>query len=171
MGGRAERPLKAAQKHADLPKPDRAESPATPTEKPTMPAKIGLRYVTLGTADVAHSKAFYDAVLAPLGLVCVYSGEKAVGYDLAPEHGGGTAGCLWVLEPFDGAPQAPGNGTMTALGAPSPSAVDAFHRAALANGGRDEGAPGLRPQYGPDFYAAYVRDPFGNKLAAVHKGA
>ena len=59
---------------------------------------------------------------------------------------------------------------MPALVAPSQQAVDAFHKAALAHGGTDEGVPGLRP-YGPGFYAAYVRDPDGNKLSAVHQSA
>ncbi len=67
----------------------------------------------------------------------------------------------------DGAPATPGNGTMVSFLASSRAAVDAFHAAALAHGGTDEGAPGLRPQYGAQFYAAYVRDPDGNKLNAV----
>jgi predicted lactoylglutathione lyase len=59
---------------------------------------------------------------------------------------------------------------MVAFTANSWHQVDAFHAAALANGGQSEGKPGLRPQYYPDFYAAYVRDPDGNKLAAVCRG-
>ena len=77
---------------------------------------------------------------------------------------------LWVCRPFNELPATAGNGTMVALIARSCKEVDDFHAAALANGGRSEGAPGLRPQYNPDFYAAYVRDPDGNKLAAVSRG-
>ncbi|MFN3970826.1 MAG: hypothetical protein ACK4L4_05550 [Gemmobacter sp.] len=74
---------------------------------------------------------------------------------------------LWVTRPFDGGPARAGNGAMVAFAAPGRAAVEAFHAAALAQGGADEGAPGLRPQYGAGFYAAYVRDPDGNKVAAV----
>ncbi|MFM7444877.1 MAG: VOC family protein, partial [Tabrizicola sp.] len=70
-------------------------------------------------------------------------------------------------QPFDGNPASVGNGTMVSFLAQTRAQVDAFHAAALAHGGTDEGAPGLRPQYGPHFYAAYVRDPDGNKLNAV----
>ncbi len=71
-----------------------------------------------------------------------------------------------MTKPFDGNAATFGNGSMTAIEAPSRAAVDAFHRAALAHGGSDEGAPGLRP-FHAHFYAAYVRDPDGNKLSAV----
>ena len=85
--------------------------------------------------------------------------------------GGARELALWVCEPFDGQPATAGNGTMIALQADSRKAVDAFHAAALANGGTSEGAPGLRPQYNANFYAAYVRDPDGNKLAVVCRRA
>ena len=77
---------------------------------------------------------------------------------------------LWLCKRFNGAAASPGNGTMIALRARSWEAVQKFHGAALAHGGSCEGAPGLRPQYNPDFYGAYVRDPDGNKLAAVCRG-
>ena len=67
--------------------------------------------------------------------------------------------------PFDGQPASHGNGTMLALTAQTRAVVDAFHAAALAHGGSDEGAPGLR--YSANFYSCYVRDPDGNKLSAV----
>jgi len=69
-----------------------------------------------------------------------------------------------------GAPASVGNGGMVALWASSWAQVDGFHAAALAHGGASEGAPGLRLLYNPDFYAAYVRDPDGNKLAVVCRG-
>src|SRR5262249_22765652 len=77
---------------------------------------------------------------------------------------------LWVGKPIDGQPASVGNGAMVAFRARTWEQVDDFHAAAPANGGSWEGAPGLRLHYSPDFYAAYVRDPDGNKLAAVCRG-
>ncbi|AZL60428.1 VOC family protein [Tabrizicola piscis] len=120
-------------------------------------------YLTLGTNDLARAARFYDAALAPLGLVRRATEADEVGY----AHPDDRRARLWVTLPFDGAPATVGNGSMPAFTASSRQAVDAFHAAAIAHGGTDEGAPGLRP-YGPGFYAAYVRDPDGNKLSAVH---
>jgi catechol 2,3-dioxygenase-like lactoylglutathione lyase family enzyme len=77
---------------------------------------------------------------------------------------------LWITQPFDGQSASSGNGTMVSFLANSRDAVDAFYAAALAHGGSDEGPPGFRPQYGPYFYAGYVRDPDGHKLNAVCYG-
>ncbi len=77
---------------------------------------------------------------------------------------------FWIGTPFDQRPASVGNGSMVAFSARSRKSVDDFHAAALANGGACEGPPGLRPHYSPDFYAAYVRDPDGNKVAAVCRG-
>ncbi len=123
-------------------------------------------YLTLGTNDLTRAIRFYDAALAPLGLVRRAMMETEAGYGL-PED---SRTRLWITQPFDGRPATPGNGSMPALVAASPQAVRDFHAAALAHGGTDEGAPGLRP-YGPAFFAAYVRDPDGNKLSAVHEGS
>jgi catechol 2,3-dioxygenase-like lactoylglutathione lyase family enzyme len=123
-------------------------------------------YLTLGTNDLARAARFYDATLAPLDFVRRATEATEVGYGFADDR----RTRLWITLPFDGQPATVGNGTMPALIAPSRDAVDAFHKAALAHGGTDEGAPGLRP-YSPAFYAAYVRDPDGNKLSAVHEGA
>jgi catechol 2,3-dioxygenase-like lactoylglutathione lyase family enzyme len=124
-----------------------------------------LHYVTLGSNDLARSKRFYDPVMQALGLFCIVSDDTDIGYGKAPSTD--VRECrLWVLKPVLKLPATWGNGTMIALTAESREAVDAFHAAALSNGGMDEGAPGLRP-YSPDFYACYVRDPDGNKLSAV----
>jgi catechol 2,3-dioxygenase-like lactoylglutathione lyase family enzyme len=122
-------------------------------------------YVSLGTRDLARAMQFYDAVLAPLGHRRIEDYDPddrsaAWGLDDPGPH-------LWLTQPFDGAPASAGNGTMVSFLAADRAAVDAFHALALQHGGTDEGAPGLRPQYGAHFYAGYVRDPDGNKLNAV----
>jgi catechol 2,3-dioxygenase-like lactoylglutathione lyase family enzyme len=122
-------------------------------------------YLTLGTKELTRAARFYDAALAPLGFVRRATETTEVGYGLPDDR----RTRLWITRPYDGMPATVGNGTMLALPAPSREAVDAFHKAALEAGGTDEGAPGLRP-YGPTFYAAYVRDPDGNKLSAVNGG-
>lgn len=119
-------------------------------------------YITLGTNDLARATRFYDAALAPLGMERRRTLDNEIGYALPEDR----RARLWVTQPYDGKPATVGNGSMPAFAAPSEMAVRAFHQAALAAGGTDEGAPGLRP-YGPSFYAAYVRDPDGNKLSAV----
>ena len=127
-------------------------------------------YLMLGTNDLPRAVRFYDAVMATLGharcAVDENDAENVVGWGRYADDGRQEL-ALWVGAPFDGNPATAGNGTMVALAAHTRGQVDAFHAAALAHGGRSEGAPGLRPHYGPDFYAAYVRDPDGNKLAAV----
>ena len=124
-------------------------------------------YVTLGAADTAVAHAFYDAVLATIG----WSSHAAFpGWRGYSSGGGGEGLTLWICAPFDGAPASAGNGTMMAFAAATPAEVDAFHAAAMAHGGQDEGAPGPRPQYGPQWYAAYLRDPTGNKLGIVYNG-
>ncbi|QYK40271.1 MAG: VOC family protein [Paracoccaceae bacterium] len=122
-------------------------------------------YVCIGTDDIDRARTFWDAVLAPLGH------RRIDGYDDQTSSAWGTGDPgphLWVTRPFDGRAAAPGNGTMVSFLAPDRAAVEAFHAAAMDCGGTSEGAPGLRPHYGPGFFAAYVRDPDGNKAAAVH---
>jgi catechol 2,3-dioxygenase-like lactoylglutathione lyase family enzyme len=131
-------------------------------------------YVCLGTNDLERAARFYDATMATLGLTrCDVSGESnwdgLVGWGTYERHGAVEL-ALWLCRPFDGEPATVGNGTMVALAAKSWQQVDAFHAAALSRGGTSEGAPGLRLHYQPDFYAAYVRDPDGNKLAVVCRG-
>ncbi|MBV8889756.1 MAG: VOC family protein [Alphaproteobacteria bacterium] len=116
-------------------------------------------HVTVGTNDLPRARAFYDAVLAPLG----YRRIKDLG-----DRGtcwGETAEEFIVLTPADGRPASAANGGTISFVAPSRAAVTAFHRAALAAGGKDEGAVGPRG-FWPNAYAGYVRDPDGNKLAA-----
>jgi catechol 2,3-dioxygenase-like lactoylglutathione lyase family enzyme len=123
-------------------------------------------HMTIGTSDLERAIAFYDAVLKPLGIV--RTGSKYPKW--AAWHRPGEQGVLWVGLPYDGQPASNGNGWMAALMAPSRQAVDAAYAAAIAAGGSDEGKPGPRPHYTPDYYGAYVRDPDGNKLHFVRRG-
>lgn len=133
-----------------------------------------LSYVYLGTNDLERATAFYDAVLKPLGMQRCVTGDKewdriSAGWGIYEDDGAREL-ALWVGIPFNHQPATTGNGTMVAFSARSWNAVDEFHAAALRHGGTCEGAPRLRTHYNPDFYAAYVRDPDGNKLAAVCRG-
>ncbi len=133
-----------------------------------------LSYVYLGTNDLAAARKFYDAVLGALGMQrCVTNDSDwdavSTGWGTYEDNGVREL-AVWVGKPFDGLRATVGNGVMVAFSAKSWGAVNTFHAAALANGGACEGAPGLRLHYNPDFYAAYVRDPDGNKLAAVCRG-
>ena len=123
-------------------------------------------HVTIGTNDLDRAIAFYDAVLAPLGIERV--GSKYANW--AAWQRPGEAAKLWVGRPYNGLPASWGNGWMAAFAAPTRAAVDAAHAAAMAAGGYDEGLPGLRPKFAPDYYGAYVRDPDGNKLHFVCRG-
>jgi catechol 2,3-dioxygenase-like lactoylglutathione lyase family enzyme len=123
------------------------------------------QYATLGSTDLARSRAFFAPVLGALGIEAFHDSEHGLAY----AKKGTKLPSLWVIEPFAGGAATGGNGTMLAFDAASAAEVDAFHAAALANGGSDEGAPGYREHYAPFFYAAYVRDPFGNKLCAVFR--
>lgn len=127
-----------------------------------------LLYVTLGTNELARATTFYDAAFAALGFVRIVSREHEVGYGPPTPPAGERAAHVFVGTPYDKGRASHGNGAMLALDAPSRAAVDAFHAAALAAGGSDEGKPGLRA-YHASFYACYVRDPDGNKLSAVHE--
>src|SRR5689334_14722126 len=113
-----------------------------------------LHHLSIGVRDLPRSIAFYDRVLAPLGYVRVWAREDAAGYG---EPGGEDRLALYGDETVS----SPSEGFHLALAAGSRGAVDAFHAAAMTAGGRDNGMPGLRPHYGPTYYAAFVIDPDG----------
>lgn len=119
-----------------------------------------IHHVSLGTNDIARSRAFYDAVLAVLGIRLLNSDEESADYGL------GSFG--FSLEtPVDGKPASPGNGVHIAFAAGRRAMVEQFYKVALENGGSDAGAPGLRPEYDAHYFGAFVCDPDGNKIEAV----
>jgi catechol 2,3-dioxygenase-like lactoylglutathione lyase family enzyme len=116
-----------------------------------------LDHVTIGTSNLARAREFYDRALKPLGIERLFAdGATASGY------GVGNKAFFWI-----GTRDAVMTGTHVAFAAPDRATVDAFHAAALAAGGRDNGAPGLRPHYDPDYYGAFVLDPDGHNVEAV----
>lgn len=127
------------------------------------PAKLPsgvLSHVSLGTNDFARAKAFYDEVLAALQIRCLMSFPGGAGYGRNfPE--------FWIQQPHDRAPASVGNGVHVCFLANSVEEVKAFHAKALEQGGRDDGAPGIRPEYTAGYYAAFVRDLDGNKIEAM----
>lgn len=118
-------------------------------------------HITLGVDDFANAEPFYDAIMEVLGHPVLMQ------HDQGKAWGEPTGSKLFIGPAFDGAPARAGNGNHAAFITTNRAQVDSFHAAALANGGSDEGAPGLRPHYHPNYYGAYVRDPEGNKLQAV----
>ena len=110
-----------------------------------------------GVSDLAASKAFYERALAPLGMRVVLEFPEAIGF--------GVEGKPWF---WIEARRSPVTGVHVAFTAPDRETVDAFHAAALAAGGRNNGAPGVRAHYHPSYYGAYALDPDGNNVEAVH---
>ncbi len=122
-----------------------------------------LDHLSLGTADLARATKFWDAVLAPLGVLRVWTHGDAIGYGLP---GGEDKLAIKAREGF----VAPGAGFHLALTATTRAAVKASFQAALENGGAPDGDPGARPQYGPGYYAAFVIDPDGHRIEVVYHG-
>jgi catechol 2,3-dioxygenase-like lactoylglutathione lyase family enzyme len=119
-----------------------------------------LDHVTLPVDDFERASAFYIAALAPLDIEPRVALENLLGF-------AGVEGvAFWLSRAAD-----PAHGTHIAFRAGSRAAVDAFYAAALGAGGRDNGAPGVRAHYAPNYYAAYVVDPAGNNIEAVARGA
>ena len=119
-------------------------------------------YVTLGTNNLKRAAAFYDAIAKEMGVGRFMESETFIAWG-AP---GGAAG-IGLTKPFDGKPASVGNGVMVALAAKDKAQVDRIYKLAMSMGAKDEGAPGPRSE---NFYAAYFRDPDGNKLNAFVMG-
>ncbi|MEM9370344.1 MAG: VOC family protein [Pseudomonadota bacterium] len=117
-----------------------------------------LSAVCLGTNDLAAARAFYDVVLAELGLAALVAESHEIGYGRP-----GKRPLLWIVIPFNEEPATFGNGTQVMFEARDPAQVDAVHWLMLERGGTDEGAPGPRA-YAAGYYGAYARDLDGNKI-------
>lgn len=118
-----------------------------------------ISHVSVGANDPGGMAAFYDAVLATLGATRMMQHGPVIAWGKAfPE--------FWVGPAHDGRPATVGNGVHFGFTAATRDEVDAFHAAALAAGGTDDGPPGSRPDYGPQYYGAFARDPEGNKIEA-----
>ncbi|KQM36142.1 VOC family protein [Sphingomonas sp. Leaf10] len=118
-----------------------------------------LHHVSLGTSDIDRARRFYDPVMAVPELRRTLDVAEAVGY--------GTGTTMFSLNlPADGAPASAGNGTHVAFEVEYRAMVDQFYAVALTQGGSGNGPPGLRPEYDAHYYAAFVRDPDGNKIEA-----
>jgi catechol 2,3-dioxygenase-like lactoylglutathione lyase family enzyme len=116
-----------------------------------------LDHVTIGVTDLVRAREFYDRALEPLGIMRLYAdGDSSYGY------GSGRKAFFWI-----GRRDVVRTGAHVAFLAPDRPAVVTFHAAALAAGGRDNGKPGLRPHYRPDYYGAFVLDPDGHNIEAV----
>lgn len=122
-----------------------------------------LHHISFAVTDLARSIAFYDAVMAPLGFRRVWSHDSGAGYGIEDDN---ESFAIKQRELVHISP----SGFHLAFAAPTPDAVVAFHAAALAQGGSDKGAPGLRPDYGDAYFAAFVLDPDGYWIEAVING-
>ena len=118
-----------------------------------------INHLSIGVRDIRRTRSFYDAALAPLGYRCLSEGADSLGY-------GAETVVLWISQTDHPVPADPRSGLHICFDAPSRKAVAAFHRAALATGGADNGKPGLRPDYGAGYYAAFAIDPDGYRLEA-----
>ena len=116
-------------------------------------------HVSIGVRDIVKAKRFYDAALQPLGYECLSQGEGSLGY------GRGTV-AFWISATDEPVPAKPTSGLHICFVAPTRKSVDSFHAAALKSGGRDNGAPGIRADYDPNYYAAFIIDPDGYRLEA-----
>ena len=132
-----------------------------------------LDHMTFRVADIDTTRAFYDAALAPLGYALTYAGEHGgshmLGYGFADASAPrGVRIDTWFMDgpsPYAGHPVT--TGCHLCWRAPNRAAVDAFYAAAMRHGAKDNGAPGLRPHYHPNYYGAFVIDPDGNNVEAV----
>jgi catechol 2,3-dioxygenase-like lactoylglutathione lyase family enzyme len=126
-----------------------------------------LHHISFGVLDIVRSARFYDAVLAPLGYVRVWEDIEGGHEDAAVGYGSAGGGDKFALKLRARGASAPGEGFHLAFAAPDRASVDRFFAAAMQHGGVDDGALGLRLEYGPNYYAAYVVDRDGYRIEAV----
>jgi catechol 2,3-dioxygenase-like lactoylglutathione lyase family enzyme len=118
-----------------------------------------LDHISIGVRDLARTKRFYDAALKPLGYSCLSESESSLGY-------GAEAVQFWISAVERPVPADEKSGLHVCFSARTRGSVDKFHAAALKAGGRDNGRPGLRADYGPNYYAAFLADPDGYRIEA-----
>lgn len=121
-------------------------------------------HVSIGVRDIAETKRFYDAALKPLGYRCLSADKASLGYGM-------DAVAFWISASDSPVPSDPASGLHFCFTAPTRKSVSAFHKAALAAGGKDNGKPGLRADYGSNYYAAFVIDPDGYRIEAYCNAA
>jgi catechol 2,3-dioxygenase-like lactoylglutathione lyase family enzyme len=122
-----------------------------------------LTHISIGVRDIDRSKRFYDTALEPLGYRCLRAARTLLGYGY-----GRDSIALWVVQAERPVPADEKSGLHFCFTAVNAAAVDAFYTAALRASGHDNGAPGLRPIYGPDYYAAFIIDPDGYRIEAYY---
>ena len=120
-----------------------------------------IAHVSIGVSNIDRSKHFYDTALEPLGYRCLRAARSLVGYGYGRDRI-----AFWVFQAERPVPADEKSGLHFCFTAPGAAAVDAFHATAMAAGGNDNGAPGLRPVYDPDYYAAFIIDPDGYRIEA-----
>ena len=121
-------------------------------------------HISLGVRNISRAKMFYDRTLEPIGYKRLSDGEDSLGY-------GKESVGLWIGVTDSPVPDDPKPGLHVCFRAPDRESVANFHAAAVAAGGRDNGKPGIRLDYGPDYFAAHVVDPDSYRLEALHLGA
>jgi catechol 2,3-dioxygenase-like lactoylglutathione lyase family enzyme len=118
-----------------------------------------ISHVSIGVRDIGRAQAFYDAALAPLGYKRLATDDTYLAYGAKEPE-------LWVLKSKKPVPADADSGLHFCIDAPTRKGVDGFHAAALKTGGKDNGKPGIRSDYGPNYYAAFVIDPDGYRIEA-----
>jgi catechol 2,3-dioxygenase-like lactoylglutathione lyase family enzyme len=118
-----------------------------------------INHVSIGVKDMTAARRFYDAALAPLGVRPLHKSAGAVGYGVSKAQ-------FWVSAVPHPVPSDAQSGLHICFDAPTRKAVNEFHAAALKEGGRDNGRPGLRPEYGPNYYGGFVIDLDGYRIEA-----
>jgi len=118
-----------------------------------------LDHISIGVLDIEKARKFYDAALKPLGHSCLSHDEGSLGYGTDRVR-------FWISRVESPVPANPNSGLHFCFAAPTRKAVNTFHNAALGQGGANNGDPGLRPDYGQNYYAALVLDPDGYRLEA-----
>jgi catechol 2,3-dioxygenase-like lactoylglutathione lyase family enzyme len=122
-----------------------------------------INHVSIGVRSLAKAKSFYDAALAAIGYRCLSEDATSLGY-------GGDGAAFWVLQTEHPVAANSKSGLHICFDAANRESVKKFHAAGLAHGGQENGKPGLRTDYGPDYFAAFLVDPDGYRIEAHSRG-